>query len=67
MHAHTHTHTHTQHHFIAQAMTDIKKELKLGDMSVKANAISKLTYVSLVVSSMSGLNLTFVRKCITYM
>ena len=46
-HAHTHTHTHTQHQFIAQCMTEIKKELKQDNVNIKANAVSKLTYVSL--------------------
>ena len=30
-------------------MTEIKKELKGDNMSVKANAISKLTYVSIAI------------------
>ena len=45
-HAHTHAHTHTQHQFIAQCMTEIKKELKQDNVNIKANAVSKLTYVS---------------------
>lgn len=41
------THTHTQAQYISQCMTEIKKELKQENQSVKANAISKLTYVRL--------------------
>ena len=35
-----------QHQYISQCMTEIKKELKQENMSIKANAVSKLTYVS---------------------
>jgi hypothetical protein len=34
-----------QAQYISQCMTEIKKELKGGNIAVKANAISKLTYV----------------------
>ena len=35
-----------QHQYISQCMTEIKKELKQENLSVKAIAVSKLTYVS---------------------
>ena len=35
-----------QAQYISQCMGEIKKELKQENMGVKANAISKLTYVS---------------------
>jgi len=40
-----HSHTCTQHQFISQCMTEIKKELKQENITVKATAVSKLTYV----------------------
>ena len=35
-----------QAQFISQCMSEIKRELKGGNVAMKANAISKLTYVS---------------------
>ena len=35
-----------QAQFISQCVSEIKKELKQGNIANKANAISKLTYVS---------------------
>ena len=40
-----------QHQYVSQCMTEIKKELKGDNLSAKANAISKLTYVSLMHGS----------------
>ncbi len=40
-----HPHPYTQALYISQCMTEVKKELKLENATVKANAISKLTYV----------------------
>ena len=36
-------------------MTEIKKELKQENLSVKANAVSKLTYVSLKMDDISSI------------
>jgi len=36
-----------QPQFIASCMAEIKKELKQENVMIKANAVSKLTYVSI--------------------
>lgn len=39
----------SQAQYISQCMTEIKRELKQENMGIKANAISKLTYVRVAV------------------
>ena len=44
-------------------MSEIKKELKQGNIGVKANAISKLTYVSNTVRMLSSLTKVPIYMC----
>lgn len=41
---------HLQAKYIAQCMEEIKLELRQDNIAVKANAVAKLTYVSLLFS-----------------
>ena len=45
--------------YITQCMEDIKQELRQDNLSVKSNAIAKLTYVSYTFVSQAIFNLIF--------
>lgn len=42
------SHKSNEHQYVSQCMTEIKKELKGDNLSAKANAISKLTYLQMM-------------------
>lgn len=58
--SHTHNYNPLQAKYISQCMEDIKQELRQDNLSVKSNAIAKLTYVS-SHNSHKVINWTFIQ------